>query len=369
MKGIIENADHLRFDITGVQGNLDPPLVFRSLQAAFELAVERRPESVHESFYVFAGHSARLRIVGRNLAEHIVRPFSHLRVDEPSGEAPKLTIDLWDETETKIRCQTRSNENELRWSQLTVESVDRRFMAQRLPNTLTCLDRRDERIVGSMAWSDRIFIYERAKPFSRLLLEWHNDRNIQIIHAGLVASSDGQGVLFGGKSGSGKSTTALACLCGGLSFLSEDYVGLERLPDGSFVGHSVYNSVFLETNHLTLFRSLAPHLIRGMPHEEKSTVVLSHVFPERLVRAVPIRAIALPRVVETPDTKLQPASKGEALLALGPSSLRQIPSTGARAFEIVAQLVEQLPCYWLEINHELTEIPKRVEQLLEQVTQ
>jgi hypothetical protein len=247
-------------------------------------------------------------------------------------------------------------------------SYDKRFVANKLPNTLAYYDRRSRRIIGSIVWHDRIFIYERAKPLARLLLEWHNDRNVQIIHAGFV-SKDGQGILFAGKSGSGKSTTSVACICGGLHFLSEDYLGVKRQTDGSFTGYSLYNSVFLNTNHSTRFPKILPYIINGRPpHEEKSAIILSKVFPERLESLAPIRVLALLRVLGKGGPIIKAASKAEALLALGPSSLLQIPSRGNRAFEKLTEVVEQVPSYWLEVAGDLESIPHCVQELLGKAT-
>ena len=249
---------------------------------------------------------------------------------------------------------------------MTVRSSDDRFVGQELPNTLSCLDREGGRIMSTIAWNDRIFIYERAKPLARLLLEWHNGRGVQVIHTGLVARH-GQGVLFAGKSGSGKSTCSLACISAGFQYLSEDYVALQRLEDGSFVGHSLYNSVFLETSHLARFPEFIPYAIDGKsPEEEKSVVILSQVFPERLERVAPIRALVVPTVTTRRETRFRVASKGEALLAIGPSSLLQIPNRrlGVRGFETLAQLVEGLPCYTLELGCEIGSIPSVVEDIL-----
>jgi len=337
---------------------------FEVMKAAFEQAMKRHPDSLHESFHTFAGQSVRMRVVGRELARHIGRPFSHLRTHEAVPVTSQLTIDLWDENETDIRCQVGSTNSDPAWTVVTAMSPDGRFVGQQLPNTLTCFDRRGKRLIGSIAWSDQIFIYDRGKPLARPLLEWHNDQNVQVIHAGLV-SWNGQGILFAGKSGSGKSTTALACLCAGFNFLSEDYVGLQHLQDGSFIGHSLYNSVFLETDHLARFPGLIPYVINGRPpHEEKSVIILSQVFPERLERVVPIQVLVLTGVVGASESRIRPAAKGEALLALGPNSLLRMPSRGIADFHKLAQLVERVPSYWLELGRDLESITRRVEELV-----
>jgi hypothetical protein len=281
-------------------------------------------------------------------------------------ELPDLTIEIWD-TKKGRNGRKIPPRQEQKWTEATFKSTDGLWVAQQLPHTYSCLNRRASHIVAEVAWHDRIFIYERAKPLARPLLEWHNGREIQIIHAGLIASG-GKGVLFAGKSGSGKSTSSLACVCAGLDYLSEDYVGLQCRQDCPAVGHSLYNSVFIESSHLAKFTELAPYIIRGEPPEEtKSVIILSQVFPERLEKSVEIKALVLLRVGEGSKSSLRPASKAEALLTLAPSSLLQIPnrSLGVRGFEKLARLVEQVPCYGLEIGNDLASIASRVRELLE----
>ena len=363
----MKTRTQLRFGTSWTQDHFDGEVAFNNMRAEFEAAAAKQPEELRESFYLFGGQRVRIRIVGRELAEHIGRPFSHLRICEQNSTAPQLFIDLWDANKANASEQIFPREA-LQWTETTVKSLDDRFLGQQLPHTHSCLDREARYLLASIAWHDRIFIYERAKPLARPLLEWHNDQDIQVIHTGLVGRG-GKGVLFVGKSGSGKSTSSLACVRAGLDFLSEDYVGLERRVDGTFAGHSLYNSVFLETAHLARFTELMPYAIKGQPPQEaKSVIILSQLFPERLQRVVPIRAIALLNVSDAPAPKLRAASKGEALLALGPSSLLQIPNRGlgVGGFKRLAQLVEQVPCYALELGRDLRAITSSVERLLEE---
>ncbi|MEX0804936.1 MAG: hypothetical protein WD688_16705 [Candidatus Binatia bacterium] len=354
------------FEAVTSRTTFDGASAFKAMLRAFNIAEASFRDELSESYYAFAGRTVRFRIVGLELARQINRPFSHLQTSGISAD-PDLEIDLWDESRTAIRFPNPLADGNAGWSEVTGTSSDQRFVGQRLPNTLTCLDRLAKHIVGSIAWSDRIFIYERAKPLSRLLLEWHNDSNVQIIHAGMVAH-EGRGVLFAGKSGSGKSTSSLACLCGGFSFLSEDYLGLEILTDGSLLGHSLYNSVFLESKHLKRFPDLKAHVLRGGPAEEKSVVILSDLFPERLNRVAPITAVLLPRVViGGTESRIYPAPKSQALLALGPSSLFQIPSRRTNGFEKLAQIVQQVPAYWLDLGGEIDRIPHVVKAFMEEM--
>ena len=367
---LMQNCDQPKFGTTPhTTSHFNGTAAFNNMRLEFERAAAKYAAEVHESFYTFGGQNVRFRIVGDELAEHITRPFSHLRVNDQSRATTRLTIELWDENRTGISSGFDLPGNKRKWYETTVKSSDGRFIGQRLPYTVSCLDRQHRHILASIGWGDRISNYERAKPFARLLLEWHNDQDIQMIHAALVARHD-RGALVVGKRGAGKSTFALACISEGLDYVSEDFVGLECRSDNSFVGHGLYNSVFLETKSLARFGAIIPYGIESkFSLEEKSVVILSQVFPERLKPAVPIKFLALLRVVDAVQPKLRSASKGEALLALGPSSLLQIPNRqlGPGGFVKLAQLVERVPCYWLEIGTELRSIAPSVESLLEEL--
>ncbi|MBI3801343.1 MAG: hypothetical protein HY268_30770 [Deltaproteobacteria bacterium] len=342
----------------------DGAATFNTLQTGFTKAAAQNPGEIRESFYTFAGQRVRFRIVGHALAQHLTAPFSHLRMTSSVPPDWQLTIDLWDEKTTGIRCQPPRAAPDSQWTELTVISPDHRFVGQRQPRTLTCFDRATDHLIGSLVWQEPIFIYEQARPLARPLLQWYNDHDVQVIHSGLVAWNN-QGLLFVGKGGSGKSTSVLACVCRGrFAYLSDDHVGLLRLPDGSFLGHSLYNSTALDTNHLARVPLLAPYALKGSLPKQRSALLLADMFPERLVRVVPIRVLFIPRITNARESKISPASKGQALLALSPSSLLLFPSRSVRGFVKVTQLVEQVPCYWLESGYDLASIPRCIEEFL-----
>jgi hypothetical protein len=363
------SVTQLGFGTVREDGRFDGDPVWTDMQQAFTTAAAAWPTQLCEASYRFAGRPVRLRVVGRELFGHIVKPFAHLRIDE--SPPPELTVELWDDRSIGCLPKAEHANGETLWQEATRRSSDDRFIAQRLPHTLSCLDRSSGRLVAGIAWHDAIFIYERSKPLARLLLTWYNDRHVQVIHTGLVARN-GTGVLIAGKSGSGKSTSVLVSVMGGLHYLSEDYVGLETTADGAFVGHSVYNSVFLNSVHLKRFVELGPFTINGRPpQEEKSVVILSQIYPERLARTAAIGAIVFPVLVDdATEARLRPMSKGAALLALAPSSLLQIPNRqlGPAGFDRLAQLVERVPCFEMVVGSTFASIPRCLETLIAALT-
>jgi len=344
------------------------------MQAAFQRVATSRPNILRESYHAFAGHPVRVRIVGRRLADEFCRPFAHLDRNEARSAVPSLTIDLCDEEEAGIARPKESTSDDLEttWSiadGLLAIPPDGRLVYYRFRGSETWLDRAAQQMIGWTASSQQLTLYERGKPMLPLLAVWYHDRGVQLIHAGLV-SKNGHGVLFPGMGGAGKSTSALACVDAGFDYLGDDYIGLQACEDGSFVGHSLYDSIWLEPGHMARFPLLPPNAIHGTnASEDKSLVLLSQLFPKQLARSARIRVLAWPRVVNASATRFRPASKDEVLPALIRNSLHTpIPRLGSRGLQRLARLVEQVPIYWLELGQDLTQIPRRVDELLAVVT-
>jgi len=278
-----------------------------------------------------------------------------------------LTVGLWDETETGIGIDGVEAREDLNEQGQSFASEDSITVLTARPQTRTAYHRVERRIYGWVADHQRLTQYELGRPLHAELMLWHKDRDVQAVHAGLVARH-GDGVLFGGPGGSGKSSTALTCLKAGFEYMADDYVGLEAKPDGSYDGHSLFCSTHLEPNHLKRFPYLVPHAVPGrLPREDKSLVMLSEVLPQGLSQKARIRAVALPRVVGADRPTLRPASTIEALLRLAPSSLILLPYAGtfATEFEKLSEFLEDIPKYWLELGSEMAEIPDRIHELLE----
>lgn len=347
----------------------DAGIRFRQLDDAFRRARETAPEAIGVEHYTIGGRSVRFRVVGRDLAAAVDRPLEHLRAVESFTEPPALTVDLWDESATGVGCVGCVAEEDLNQPGDFAVSPEGRFVVTERAQTGTVFDRREQRLVGWIGDAGDLTLYELGRPLHTELLQWHRDHGLLAVHAGLVARR-GDGVLFGGPGGSGKSTVALTCLLAGFDYLADDYVGVDGGAREGYLGHSLYCSTHLEPEHLSRFPPLRPHAIPGsLPREDKSLILLSDAFGDRLARRARVRAIALPRVVDSEHTDLHPASTVEALKQLAPSSLMLLPyaGVGKTAFERLSSMVERLPTFWLELGRDLDQIPHRVGEILEKV--
>ena len=339
------------------------------VRQASELARLACPDQLCESWYLFAGHRVRVRVVGRALAAHVQQPLSHLGVAEQADGSADLTIDLWDEQETGVPCppglaDTADLPMKAAGGILSY-SVDGRLAQYTRPASATWLMRDAGQMIGWRAVGEHLSLFERRRPLPVLLALWYYDRGIYCVHASMVARGH-RGVLLPGPTGAGKSTSVLACLLAGFDVLGDDEIGLQRLPDGSFVGHSMFNSTHLEPHQLGHFPRLQPYATYSdEPGEVKATMLLSQILPERLPRQEPIRAIAMPRVAGGAGSTIRPATRAEVLRRMGTSTLLQSPlGMGAPGLNQLSQLVQAVPGFWLELGDDVATIPACLDDLL-----
>lgn len=342
---------------------------FTALDKSFGQAMEAAPDELVERWFTMAGRATRFRVVGRELAARMLRPFLHLQ-RQPASEIA-LSVDLWDESATGVHnpyCHVRED---LAFLGAFGASEDGRFIMHELAQTKSVLDRVQRRLLGWAGTHERLTLYELGRPLHSQLLLWHKDRDMQAAHSGLVARN-GHGVLFGGPGGSGKSTVSLTCHKAGWDFLGDDYIGVQHLEDGGFIGHSVYSSTHVDPEHLKRFPDLLPHAVYGtLAVEDKAAVMLAEARAERLTASARIRAVALPRVAHKPKTTVRKATAAEALLQLAPSSLVMLPHAGMnqREFARMAKLVQSLPAFRVELGYDMESIPDHIGWILDQALQ
>ena len=186
------------------------------------------------------------------------------------------------------------------------------------------------------------------------------------MHAAAVGTSDG-GVLIVGRNGSGKSTSALASLEGGLLYAGDDHVLVEP-GDPPWV-HSIYSAgkVHLDNRHRV--PDLARHAIdssrEGLIGDAKALVYLAGICPERIARGFPLRAILVPKVTGGETTRVVATAPSEAFSALSPSSVLQLPGTRATALREQAALARTVPTYRLELGGPVEQVPHVIRDLLE----
>ncbi|MGD2052093.1 MAG: hypothetical protein PVI35_06425 [Acidimicrobiia bacterium] len=291
-----------------------------------------------------AGHRIDLAF-SPGLEPLLLPALAHLTT-EPRGAAA-LQIRLWDSDSTAVPLPTppwdRSaypDGGEIRGPDTDAISIAYRFD----PGALSVLDRDTGRAVFWVASPATVPGWMQAAPLRTILPWFIAATGGQFVH-GAGVGIDGHGVLIAGAGGSGKSTTAVLCADAGLQFAGDDYVVIGA--DGDV--HAAYNSAKLDDASLALLPHLAPWVINDDPDVSKHVVLLHDALPGRVVPRLRLDAIVLPHVGDGPS-RLRPASPAEALLALAPTTVFQLPGAGRPALRFMADLARRVPAFHLELG-------------------
>ncbi len=311
-----------------------------------------------------AGRVVRLRFAGEGLIPLITPALEHLRI-EPTSDDPVFTVSLFDTESTGVPMVPAPWDAHAFGPRGEIVGYnDDRFRTVYQPG-VDILQVFDAERPGAVFWSPSFqFVpwWESSFPLRTGFHWWSTTTpSLQPMHAAAVGRADG-GVLIAGRGGAGKSTTSLACLDGGMLYAGDDYTLVD--VDRPMV-YSLYSTAKLRPENLHRF----PHLERLVANADaletqKAMLFLYRHRPEQLSAGFPVRAIVLPRVTGRPHTDVVPATARDALVAIAPTTMFQLPGESPEVFAKVSRLTRTVPSYWLDVGTELSEIPVAVDELL-----
>lgn len=348
-------------DASDSQEDNGPIAFFKEVYQAFERAEQVAVNSA-DRFYTIGGYVIRLRFAGPALVSLITPALEHLA--SPPSPVPALTICLWDSDSTGTDMPPPPPWS---WNDYITRGEVQGYNDGRIHTAfhVNALSMMDAKLDLALCWvrdAGQLPYYESGSPLLRILHWWMHRHRLQLIHAGAVGTAEG-GVLLVGKGGSGKSTTALACLDSELLYAGDDYCLITANPK-AYV-YSVYNSGKVDAKDTGRFSLLTPALSNSdRLSTEKALYFLYRHFPGKISAGFPIRAILLPRVTGILETRLKKVSSSLGLLALAPSTIFQLPGAGHQAFEILSKVAKQMPSYILEVGTDLSGIPDAISNLL-----
>jgi hypothetical protein len=209
--------------------------------------------------------------------------------------------------------------------------------------------------------------YERAAPFRHIAQWWSTRRGGALLHAAGVALGEGagaRGVLIAGPSGSGKSSTALACLAAGLGFASDDYVLVDEATPPR--ARLLYSTAKILRADLPRQRAWESHLLNLARADEKPMMFVDRFAPQAICPSFEVDALVLPHVARGERTSFVPIGGAAMLRALAPSSMLLFPLAGARAFARMAELCTRLPCFRADLAEDANEVGHAFAQFLAQ---
>ena len=310
-----------------------------------------------------AGCVIRVVSAGPAMLDFIRPGFAHLE-RAPDDVPADLTVTVWDATSTGENYPNLPlvDVGPLATGIVTAPGLLMSYYS--VGRAMSVLDRNEDQALFIVDDAATLPPWERPSPLRTILSWWFMDRGTLLAHSAAVSTDDGAALLVG-PSGSGKSSTSLACMAGGMGYLGDDYVLID-----------------LATNEVwSLFASgklVADHLVRNpglmtsdgvIVHEVKSVKHYgwpSTEFPDRARLRAPIRALVLPTVTRGPECRLLPSTPARALLALAPSTMFQSPALKERAFALSSDLVRRFSPYRLELGEGVERVPAMLAELIRQ---
>lgn len=330
---------------------MEDAAIVTALVGEFEQAADEAGGAVDRGFAI-AGRQVVSRCAGRALADDLSAAFAF-----PSRGSPDLLIYTWaggkpPEPAGPVRMVEP-------WS-LPRHSVEVKRSGSEPPVVVRGL-LTETVAVNWTSYRPPLPLYEQAAPFLPLLNQWLSGSRLRLLHAGAVGRR-GTGVLLAGEGGSGKSTTSLVCAGSGFDYAGDDYVvvDIERMT-----AHAVYRSGKVHwcgVHRIGALASNAARLPMGEGGEEDKAVFLME--DGLLADDLALEAVVLPRVVPEARTNLAPARRAQAMAALAPSTILQLPGNGQETLRGLRRLCSSLPAYTLELGNDATRAPGLIEELL-----
>ncbi len=342
---------------------------FERVGQGFDRAALESQDAIAPRDYDLGGFRVRLCFAGGALIERLTAAFEHLRLDVATAGAPDLCIGIWDSATTNIHLAPPPWKGDDVLPRGGVAGygappVMAHYAAEsRMLSVLHAEKRQGYFWIQDAA---QLPLYQCGSPLLALLHLWFSQHERTLVHGGAVGTRDG-GVLLVGKGGSGKSTATLCCLDSPLFYAADDY-GVVSANDAAtspaFYFHSLYSSGKVNAPDRERHPLIARARCAGVLDNQKSLHFLYPPLAERLIRGFALRAIIMPRVTGARDTRIVPASAAQALLALAPSTLFQLPGAESAKFRRMSRIAKSLPAYTLESGTDWTQIPRALQELI-----
>lgn len=319
---------------------------------------------IEDHFFRIADTTICLRFAGQRMVSLLVSALEHLRI-EPIGTTD-FTFCAWDTESTGVNMVRPS----CRWDAFTNRGDIWGFNSRRIrsafhwvENSVNLMNLDTGTGIYWLQSADNTPFWVNASPL-RTLMHWcMESRNRQLMHAAAVGTDNGA-VLITGRGGVGKSTTALASLRAGLSYIGDDYlvVGLDPEP----TAFSLYSTAKLNADNIEKLPDFRPFITNEHALDEEKAIMFLHPhFADRLRADMPIRAILVPRVQDRIDTGFSPIDEMTVRRAASGTTMSQLPHAGRYTHEYLDRLCRSVPSLRVDLGRDLKQIPVAIAELLE----
>jgi hypothetical protein len=311
-----------------------------------------------------AGRAVLLRFAGDALRDRLLPALAHLETD-PRGD-PDLVIRLWESESNPSTAPSPAWERD----DFREHGVIRGYFGDGFytvyewgSRALNVVDAERGEAFYWVRSTETIGLPERGAPLRTLFNLWLAGQDVQLVHGGAVGHPGGC-VLLVGKSGAGKTSTALSCLGSDMRHIGEDYCLLAAGEPPTVA--SLYSSAKVEAEAIERLPG-AHELVASMPIElgDKALLDIHRHRPEKMMRSAPLKAILVPRITGRPETTVEPSSAGAAMAAVAPTTMLQLPGNGPSAMRLLSSVVQSVPCMQLDVGTDPALIAPAIEGILQ----
>lgn len=317
------------------------------------------PQTTPYSFKI-GSFSICLKRDQSSLGNKLTKAFDHLKTEpNPSND---LTIFLWD---TSLPGQKLPF---LDWTSIQGNGY-RGYWKPPLYihyfefiNALSVLNVEENRAYYIVRDAETLPWWVSGSPLQVILHTWFQERRIQLTHTAAIGNGK-KALLLAGKGGSGKSTTALACLIRGLHYIAEDYSLLS--PETSPRVFSIYQTAKWQPHTRTLFPEYEQFIAN--PEEadkEKALVYYQDIFPKQIAPSSQIQGIVSLEIGKEERPVVRRADFQSTLKNLLMSTLLQLPFNHEHTMSLLKATISQTDHYHLLLGRDMNANIELIEQLL-----
>ncbi len=327
-------------------------------QSAVANAVPRR------HCFEIAGTNLRVHFAGpameSKLAPGLANPVSEL------GSHPTCDVYVWDAESTGVTLPPPARELEDFTGRGNIWGYDSsryRSAYHWGEGAVSLMDLESRRAMYWLNSHRDLPAWVLGSPLRTILHWWLESNGRQLVHAAGLGYR-GRGVLIPGRGGSGKSSTALACLEAGLDYIGDDYLAIAMDPEP--VMYRLFNTAKLEPAQMARFPGLARCRSVLDPGFDKSVLFLDTAYAGQLRTSLPLSRILKPSISGRPETTFSDVSALDVELGMSSETLAHLPHVGGHTVAFLERISKQVPRAEIHLGTDRPQIVREIRQHLEQ---
>lgn len=309
----------------------------------------------------------QLSFAGTSMCSIILPSIEHLIIEATDVSDAAFTIYIWDASSTKVEMPKApvgidgvEDSGELKG--YNTERIKSAYFGHARVINLVDLHAREGIVCFHSA--KNIPAFERAcslRAVFNWVLQYHHTT---IVHAAAVGVRDGA-ILIAGKSGYGKSSTALRCLEEGLKYYGDDVCAVSSDDKHAYV-HGLYSSGKAFTRDIHHFPNLVAAIPTGkLAVDEKELFFFNAIFPHLMGKKARIQAIVIPHINPNLPIGFEPISYAKVLSILASSTVNLIPGLTNDIFLQLKQVAQKVPCYQLNLGENPSQIAPEIKSFIQ----